>query len=91
MRSAIWPAAATALMLTGPAHAERPDCSLFPDMHSRFACYDNVSRAPSPEPADAAKPALPGAMQILDTPALGVTENDSAHILLGLNRMRREQ
>jgi len=58
MRSAIWPAATTILMLMGPAHAERPDCALFPDTRSRFACYDNVSRAPSPEPADAAKPAL---------------------------------
>lgn len=58
MRSAIWPAAAAALMLTGAAQAERPDCALFPDTRSRFACYDNVSRAPPPEPADTAKPAL---------------------------------
>jgi hypothetical protein len=33
------------------------DCALFPDTHSRFACYDNISRAPQPEPAQAVKPA----------------------------------
>ena len=49
-------AAAALLALAVPAHAERPDCGLFPDMHSRFACYDNVSRAPNPEPEQAAKP-----------------------------------
>jgi hypothetical protein len=39
-----------------PAHAERPDCGLFPDMHSRFACYDNVSRAANPDPGETVKP-----------------------------------
>lgn len=43
------------------ASAELPECNLFPDMQSRFACYDNVSRAPKSEPKttariDAAKP-----------------------------------
>lgn len=46
---------------TTPASTELPECNLFPDMQSRFACYDNVSRAPKPEPKetariDAAKP-----------------------------------
>ena len=41
---------------TASAHAERPDCGLFPDMHSRFACYDNVSRAPNPAPNESLKP-----------------------------------
>jgi hypothetical protein len=41
---------AGSVAVTASAHAERPDCGLFPDMHSRFACYDNVSRAPKPEP-----------------------------------------
>ena len=44
------------LAVIAPAHAERPDCGLFPDTHSRFACYDNVSRAPKPEPEATTKP-----------------------------------
>jgi hypothetical protein len=45
------------LTLTAHARAERPDCGLFPDMHSRLACYDNVSRAPAPDPRETVKPA----------------------------------
>jgi hypothetical protein len=51
-----WIGVAGLLAVAMPAHAERPDCALFPDMHSRMACYDNVSRAPPPEPKEAAKP-----------------------------------
>jgi hypothetical protein len=43
--------------LTAHARAGTVDCGLFPDMHSRFACYDNISRAPKPEPAETVKPA----------------------------------
>jgi hypothetical protein len=43
-------ALAAILAAAPPARAERPDCAHFPDTHSRFACYDNVSRAP-PDPA----------------------------------------
>jgi hypothetical protein len=46
---------AGSVAVTEPAHAERPDCGLFPDMHSRFACYDNVSRAPNPAPDESLK------------------------------------
>jgi hypothetical protein len=56
MRLNAFPVVAGILALTAPADAERPDCGLFPDMHSRFACYDNVSRAPRPDP-EATKPA----------------------------------
>jgi hypothetical protein len=47
--------------LAAPARAGPIDCGLFPDMNSRFACYDNISRAPKQEPKaavsqDAAKP-----------------------------------
>ena len=49
----------TVLMaLTAPARAEPVDCGLFPDMHSRFACYDNLSRAPKPDPQKTVKPEL---------------------------------
>jgi hypothetical protein len=44
------------LWLVVPARAEYPDCALFPDTHSRWACYDNVSRAPNPEPKESVKP-----------------------------------
>ena len=47
---------AGSVAVTAPAHAERPDCGLFPDMHSRFACYENVSRAPNPAPDESFKP-----------------------------------
>jgi hypothetical protein len=43
--------------LTAHARAGTVDCGLFPDMHSRFACYDNISRAPKPEPGQTVKPA----------------------------------
>ena len=56
MRIALWLAAIAALASMAPAYAERPDCGLFPDDRSRFACYDNVSRAPNPEPERTAKP-----------------------------------
>jgi len=44
------------MALTAPARAEPVDCGLFPDMHSRFACYDNLSRAPKPDPQKTVKP-----------------------------------
>jgi len=44
------------MALTAPACAEPVDCGLFPDMHSRFACYDNLSRAPKPDPQKTVKP-----------------------------------
>ena len=43
-------------VVTVPADAESVDCGLFPDMHSRFACYDNLSRAPKPDPQKTVKP-----------------------------------
>ena len=43
-------------VVTVPARAESVDCGLFPDMHSRFACYDNLSRAPKPDPQKTVKP-----------------------------------
>jgi hypothetical protein len=46
------------LALTAHARAEPVDCGLFPDMHSRFACYDNLSRAPKPDPQKTVKPEL---------------------------------
>ena len=46
------------LALTAPARAEPVDCGLFPDMHSRFACYDSLSRAPKPDPQKTVKPEL---------------------------------
>ena len=46
------------MTLTAPARAEPVDCGLFPDMHSRFACYDNLSRAPKPDPQKTVKPEL---------------------------------
>lgn len=45
------------LALTSLAHAGTIDCGLFPDMHSRFACYDNISRAPKPDPGQTVKSA----------------------------------
>jgi hypothetical protein len=50
-----WIGVAGLLAVAMPAHAEPPDCALFPDTHSRMACYDNVSRAPPPEPKETAK------------------------------------
>jgi hypothetical protein len=47
---------AVLMTLTAPARAESVDCGLFPDMHSRFACYDNLSRAPKPDPQKTVKP-----------------------------------
>ena len=44
------------LALTAHARAEPVDCGLFPDMHSRFACYDNLSRGPKPDPQKTVKP-----------------------------------
>jgi hypothetical protein len=54
MRLTAFSVIAGILAVTAPAHAERPDCALFPDSRSRWACYDNVSRAP---PEAATKPA----------------------------------
>jgi len=50
------PGFAVLMALTAPARAEPVDCGLFPDMHSRFACYDNLSRAPEPDPQKTVKP-----------------------------------
>ena len=52
------PGFAVLMLLTAPARAEPVDCGLFPDMHSRFACYDNLSRAPKPDPQKTARPEL---------------------------------
>ena len=49
---------AVLMALTARAGAEPVDCGLFPDMHSRFACYDNLSRAPKPDPQQTVKPEL---------------------------------
>jgi hypothetical protein len=53
MRHAVFPVVAGGLAITAPARAETPDCATFPGDRAKFACYDNVSRAPRPE---AAKP-----------------------------------
>jgi hypothetical protein len=58
MRIALWLIAIAAFASVAPAYAGRPDCALFPDDRSRFACYDNVSRAPNPEPERTAKPLI---------------------------------
>ena len=47
---------AVLMVVTAPARAEPVDCGLFPDMHARFACYDNISRAPKPDPQKTVKP-----------------------------------
>jgi hypothetical protein len=47
---------AALMALTARAGAEPVDCGLFPNMHSRFACYDNLSRAPKPDPQKTVKP-----------------------------------
>ena len=49
---------AVLMALTAPARAEPVDCGLVPDMHSRFACYDSLSRAPKPDPQKTVKPEL---------------------------------
>ena len=49
---------AALMALTARAGAEPVDCGLFPDMHSRFACYDNLSRALKPDPQKTVKPEL---------------------------------
>ena len=49
---------AVLMALIARAGAEPVDCGLFPDMHSRFACYDNLSRAPKPDPQKTVKPEL---------------------------------
>ena len=51
------PGLAVLMVLTAPARAEPVDCGLFPDMYSRFACYDNISRAPKSELGETMKPA----------------------------------
>ena len=56
MKIEAWIGAAALLALGVPAHAERPDCALFPDTRSRLTCYDNVSRAPPREWKQAAQP-----------------------------------
>jgi hypothetical protein len=49
---------AVLMVLTARTRAESVDCGLFPDMHSRFACYDNLSQAPKPDPQKTVKPEL---------------------------------
>jgi hypothetical protein len=44
------------IILAAPAQAERFDCSGFRNAQAQFACYDNLSRAPSPEPRETLKP-----------------------------------
>jgi hypothetical protein len=56
MKFATFSLVAGMLAVAPPARAERPDCGLFPDMHSRFACYDNVSRAANPDSGESVKP-----------------------------------
>jgi hypothetical protein len=51
------------LAVPASAYAETPDCATFPGDRAKFACYDNVSRAPKPDPGVAkpdakAKPAV---------------------------------
>ena len=55
MRHAFFLVAAGILAVTTPAQAETPDCATFPGDRAKFACYDNVSRAPKSDP-EAAKP-----------------------------------
>ena len=43
------------LAVPASATAETPDCATFPGDRAKFACYDNVSRAPKPDP-EATKP-----------------------------------
>ena len=45
-------------ILAGPAsaYAGTPYCATFPGDRAKFACYDNLSRAPKPDP-EATKPA----------------------------------
>jgi len=38
------------LAVPASATAEAPDCATFPGDRAKFACYDNVSRAPKPDP-----------------------------------------
>jgi hypothetical protein len=44
------------LAVPASAYAGTPDCATFPGDRAKFACYDNVSRAPKPDP-EATKPA----------------------------------
>jgi hypothetical protein len=44
------------IILSAPAQAERFDCSVFRNAQAQFACYDNLSRAASPEPGETLKP-----------------------------------
>ena len=45
------------LAVPASATAEAPDCATFPGDRAKFACYDNVSRAPKPDP-EATKPTV---------------------------------
>ncbi|MBN8991240.1 MAG: hypothetical protein J0H42_23580 [Rhizobiales bacterium] len=53
------------LAISAPSCAGTPDCATFPGDRAKFACYDNVSRAPKPEP-EAAKPAAAKARPALN-------------------------
>jgi hypothetical protein len=66
MRLAAFLAVAGLFAFAAPARAELPDCATFPGDRAKFACYDNVSRAPKPASettkpiAAKVRPATPG-------------------------------
>jgi hypothetical protein len=43
------------LAVPASAYVGTPDCATFPGDRAKFACYDNVSRAPKPD-GEATKP-----------------------------------
>jgi len=57
------------LAFAASAHAEAPDCATFPG-NAKFACYDNVSRAPKPDP-EATKPAAAKARPVTNSRKAG--------------------
>jgi hypothetical protein len=52
------------IVLAAPAQAERFDCSGFRNAQAQFACYDNLSRAPNPEPKGTPKQDKPSAATV---------------------------
>ena len=59
MKTAFLLAFAGLLTISASARAERFDCSLFRGAQAQFACYDNLSRAPRPEPKQVHTPERP--------------------------------
>jgi hypothetical protein len=59
MRRSISLVVAGLLALAAQVRAEVPDCATFPGDRAKFACYDNVSRAPKPEVKPTAAKAKP--------------------------------